>query len=76
MHLRQLTPEQIDGCYRDLERSGGRKGRPPSPKTVRGVPVSLRRALEDAVRRGHLGRNPTALAHPPSTRGGDEPRRA
>ncbi|GAA4578671.1 hypothetical protein GCM10023176_55000 [Micromonospora coerulea] len=39
---------------------------------------TIRTALGEAVRRGHLGRNPAALAKPPGCRGGiaEEQRRA
>ncbi len=39
-----------------------------SPKTVKHVPTMLHKALEDAVRWGHLTRNPVSLATPPQPR--------
>ena len=59
VRLRALTAEHIDGIYRTMERGGYR------PKTVRGVHITLRRALRDAVVRGYVERNVADQAHPP-----------
>lgn len=48
--------------------SGGKGGRPLSPKTVRYVHTTLRRALRDAVADGLVVRNVAALARPPRAR--------
>lgn len=66
--LAALTPEQIDAMYRELERSGKRDGTGLAPKTVRGVHGTLRKALQDAMDRGHVGRNVCDLANPPTAR--------
>lgn len=47
------------GC--EPQRHGGL-----APKTVRHVHTMLRKALQDAVERGHIVRNPADLANPPS----------
>lgn len=41
---------------------------PLAPKSVRHVHTALRKALQDAVDRGYLGRNVADLAHPPTQR--------
>jgi integrase len=66
--LERLSAEQVDACYRLLEREGGRRGQGLSPKTVRLVHVVLHRALSVAVDRGHVRRNVASLAHPPSAK--------
>jgi integrase len=85
--LTELTAEQVDALYRELEQRGKRAGpcrtagvtckaqrcRPDkhdglSPKSVRHVHTMLRKALQDAVDRGHVGRNVADLAHPPTQR--------
>lgn len=62
--LRSVTAEHLDVLYRELEREGGRRGRPLAPKTVRRVHTMLRKALQDAAERGYLARNVTDLANP------------
>ncbi|TVR25377.1 MAG: site-specific integrase [Nitriliruptor sp.] len=85
--LSDLTAEQVDGLYRELERHGKRAGRCRTsgvtckangcapdrhhglaPKSVRHVHTALRKALQDAVGRGYLGRNVADLANPPTQR--------
>lgn len=87
MPLSNLTAEQVDGLYRQLERHGKRAGECRTagvtcrasgcaperheglaPKSVRHVHTMLRKALQDAVDRGYLGRNVADLAHPPTQR--------
>lgn len=82
--LVDLTAEQIDGLYRELERHGKAAGKCRTagitcrehgcapeqhdglaPKSVRHVHVALRKALQDAVDRGYIGRNVADLANPP-----------
>lgn len=64
--LTQLTAEHLDGLYRRLEREGGRNGQGLSPKTVRHVHTAIRKALQDAAERGHIGRNVADLSNPPT----------
>lgn len=85
--LSDLTPEQVDGLYRQLEQHGRAAGKCRTagvtcrdhgcapdrhqglaPKSVRHVHVMLRKALQDAVDRGYLGRNVADLANPPTQR--------
>ena len=85
--LGELTAEQVDGLYRELELHGKRHGKCRTsgvtckangcapdrhdglaPKSVRHVHTMLRKALQDAVDRGYLGRNVADLAHPPTQR--------
>lgn len=64
--LQSVTPEHLDGLYRELETSGKRDGTGLAPKSVRHVHTALRKALQDAVDRGHLPRNVADLANPPT----------
>jgi integrase len=85
--LADLTAEQVDGLYRQLEQHGKRTGNCRTagvtcrehgcspdrhdglaPKSVRHVHTMLRKALQDAVDRGYLGRNVADLANPPTQR--------
>lgn len=67
--LRHLRPDHIERLYADLlvdgnaVRPGGLDG-----KTVLEIHMVLRRALGDAVRRGMIISNPTAVAHAPKRR--------
>jgi integrase len=65
VRLRDLTPEVVDGWLAALVASGD-SGKPrlgaTSARTVRKV---LSMALEEAVQRGRLGRNPVGLTQPP-----------
>ncbi len=63
--LTRLRPEQLKALYADLEEHGGRDRRPLARQTVGGVHRLIRRALDDAVSWGLLGRNPAALVRPP-----------
>ncbi|CAN5462304.1 site-specific integrase [soil metagenome] len=62
--LQQLTPADLNAFYASLLERGARD-RPLSPSTVRNVHVTLRRALVDAQRWGHVTRNVASLADPP-----------
>jgi integrase len=85
--LEDLSAEQVDHLYRELERHGKAAGACRTagvtcrangcapdrhaglaPKSVRHVHTMLRKALQDAMERGHLGRNVCDLAHPPTQR--------
>lgn len=68
LELRSLTAEHLDVLYRELEHEGGRGGQGLAPKTVGHVHTMLRKALQDAVDRGHLPRNVADLANPPTQR--------
>ncbi len=68
VRLQALTPSDLDALYDDLEREGGRGGRPLSTKTVANVAGVVHKALADAVRRGRLKRNPADAVSPPTAR--------
>jgi integrase len=57
--LDKLTPEHVERLYAKLQREGM------SPGGVHHVHRTLRAALNEAVRRSHLGRNPVLLAKAP-----------
>jgi integrase len=64
--LQRLSARDLDGLYAALRASGGRGGRPLRGKSVRDVHGLLRKALGDAVRRGHLVANPVLAVDPPA----------
>jgi integrase len=64
----RLTTARVGAFYGELVTSGGKGGRPLSPKTVRYVHTTLRRALRDAVADGLVVRNVAAQARPPRAR--------
>jgi hypothetical protein len=66
--LQRLTTARVGAFYGELLGSGGKGGRPLSPKTVRYVHTTLRRALRDAVADGLVVRNVAAQARPPRAR--------
>lgn len=70
--LPNVTPARLNAFYADLLESGRCNGDTStpglSPKTVKHVHTMLHKALEDAVRWGHLARNPVSLATPPQPR--------
>jgi integrase len=68
LRLRDVQPEHLDALYRRLERDGKGEGVGLAPKTVRHVHTAIRKALQDAVERGRIGRNVADLAHPPTQR--------
>ncbi|WP_380169520.1 tyrosine-type recombinase/integrase [Jannaschia sp. R86511] len=57
--LANLTPEHIEQLYRQMSLAGS------APATIHHVHRTLRTALAEAQRRGHLLRNPAAIARPP-----------
>ncbi len=57
--LERLEPEHIEALYQRMQASGS------SPGTAHQAHRTLRTALNEAVRRGHLGRNPATLAKSP-----------
>ncbi|MCX5363218.1 site-specific integrase [Streptomyces sp. NBC_00124] len=60
--LDRLKPEHIEVFYAKMQANGGSK-----PATAHQVHRTLRAALNEAVRRGHLGKNPVLLAKAPKT---------
>jgi excisionase family DNA binding protein len=57
--LDRLEPEHLEKLYAKMQRSGLAAG------TAHHVHRTIRNALNEAVRRGHLGRNPVLLAKAP-----------
>ena len=68
VRLQALTPAHLDELYDDLERSGGRGGKPLAAKTVANVAGVMHKALADAVKRGRIKRNPADAVSPPTAR--------
>ncbi|MFG3166489.1 tyrosine-type recombinase/integrase [Streptomyces sp. NPDC048200] len=59
--LDRLKPEHIEVFYANMQANGSKPG------TAHQVHRTFRTALNEAVRRGHLGRNPVQLAKAPRT---------
>ncbi|MFG2234939.1 tyrosine-type recombinase/integrase [Streptomyces sp. NPDC048723] len=59
--LDRLTPEHIEIFYTKMQANGSK------PATAHQVHRTFRTALNEAVRRGHLGKNPVQLAKAPKT---------
>ncbi len=59
MRLDRLEPENIEAVYRRMIDAGAK------PATAHQVHRTLRTALGEAQRRGHIGRNPAELVRPP-----------
>jgi len=57
--LDRLEPEHVEKLYAKMQRDGSAAG------TAHHVHRTIRNALNEAVRRGHLGRNPVLLAKAP-----------
>jgi integrase len=72
--LAEITPVRLNQLYDRMLRTGRRNGKGGlSARTVRYFHTVLNKALGDAVRAGHLTRNPAALADPPSPRAARPP---
>ena len=75
-HLRldEIDVRTLDRTYADLLHSGGKNGKPLSPRTVRYAATILRAALAHAVKTGLLDANPAAHAtRPRFDHNGDDP---
>ncbi|MCX4859028.1 tyrosine-type recombinase/integrase [Streptomyces canus] len=60
--LDKLRPEHIERFYGNMQADGRKAG------TIHQIHRTLRTSLNEAVRRGHLGRNPVQLAKAPRVR--------
>ncbi|WP_181809790.1 site-specific integrase, partial [Streptomyces shenzhenensis] len=60
--LDKLRPEHIERFYGNMQADGRKAG------TIHQIHRTFRAALNEAVRRGHLGRNPVQLAKAPRLR--------
>ncbi len=68
--LQKVSGATLNGLYAKLADSGRKNGkRGLSPATVHHVHSCLHRAFRDAVKWGHLARNPADAADPPHQRG-------
>jgi site-specific recombinase XerC len=68
--LQKLSGSQVNALYAKLAKSGmkgGKKGL--SPMTIHHVHSCLHKACKDAVRWGHISRNPLDAADPPRKKG-------
>jgi len=70
--LAKLTGSQVNALYAKLAETGKKDGKTGlSPMTVHHVHSCLHKACKDAVRWGHLPRNPLDAADPPRKKGDD-----
>ena len=68
--LAKLTGSQVNALYAKLAESGKQDGkRGLSPMTIHHVHACLHKACRDAVRWGHIARNPLDAADPPRKKG-------
>lgn len=65
--LSALTPSHLDALYLNLSTEGRQAGGGLSARTVRYTHTVLRKALNDAHRKGLIAQNPADRADPPST---------
>ncbi len=65
VRLRDVTPEVLDGWLRELSLAGQTGKARLGPTSTRLVRRILSMALEEAVQRGRLARNPMRLTQPP-----------
>jgi integrase len=72
--LQRITSSSLTRMYAELLRSGGPGGRKLSPKSVRNVHTTLRKALADAVAARRLDWNPAEAAKLPKVARGAERR--
>ncbi len=63
--LQDLTPAMVNGAYDQLETSGRRDGQGVAPKTLANLHGLLHKALDDAVKWGHVPRNVVDLVDAP-----------
>ena len=67
--LRRLRPDHLERLYAELADHGRTDGHGGlNPKTIVEIHMILRRALDDAVRRGLIVSNPARIAHAPKRR--------
>jgi predicted RNA-binding Zn-ribbon protein involved in translation (DUF1610 family) len=68
--LAKLTGSQVNALYAKLAQSGAKDGKKGlSPMTIHHVHSCLHKACKDAVRWGHIARNPLDAADPPRKKG-------
>ncbi len=70
LKLAKLTGSQVNALYAKLAESGKKNGKKGlSPMTINHVHACLHKACKDAVRWGHISRNPLDAADPPCKKG-------
>jgi hypothetical protein len=69
IQLQRLTADDLDRLYDKLEESGGERVGALSPTTILHVHRTLHKALEDAVKKGHIATNVAGLVDPPRASG-------
>jgi integrase len=68
--LQKLSGSQVNALYGKLAETGRKDGKTGlSPMTIHHVHACLHKAFKDAVRWGHISRNPLDAADPPRKRG-------
>jgi len=68
--LQKLSGSQVNALYAKLAESGRKDGKTGlSPMTIHHVHACLHKACKDAVRWGHISRNPLDSADPPRKKG-------
>jgi len=68
--LQKLSGSQVNALYAKLAESGAKDGKKGlSPMTIHHVHACLHKACKDAVRWGHISRNPLDAADPPRKKG-------
>ena len=63
--LTKLKPEHLERLYLRMVKTPTKSGRNTKPATAHHAHRTIRAALNEAVRRGHLARNPALLARTP-----------
>lgn len=63
--LDALQPEHLESLYRRMLAQPTKFGEQTKPATVHQAHRTVRTALNEAVRRGHLSQNPATIARPP-----------
>ena len=63
--LEKLEPEHLEALYRRMLNRPTKLGSQTKPATVHQVHRTIRTALNEAVRRGHIPRNPATIARAP-----------
>lgn len=61
----RLQPEHLEALYRKLATKTGKHGKVLKPATIHQAHRTVRTALGEAMRRGHITSNPAQLARPP-----------
>lgn len=63
--LERLEPEHLEALYRRMQGEPTKFGPTTKPATIHQVHRTIRAALNEAVRRGHVPRNPATIARAP-----------